>query len=535
MFDDMQPVGAVHGPTLTSDGAAPDPFLGRTLNGRFRITRRLGRGGMGTVYLADQLSIGRPVALKILRGDFAADDEFVARFRDEARAAAAVRHPNVVVVYDYDRDADGNLFIAMEHLEGIQLSDVIQREGPLSVDRAIGIATQIAQGLEAAHGVGVVHRDVKPANVMVRSGFDVKLMDFGIARLRQFGNGRLTAPGTILGTPRYMAPEQIEDGEVSAAADIYALGILLYEMLAGTVPFTGSSMDAVFAKHLRERPSPLSLVRGDIPEALEAVVSKALQKRPDDRQQNMAQVIDGLRQIRDAAFGGVMSVRLAATDATVTQPGATPLAPDTARPVAASADVDAGARHAQRRRRLARHGLAATMVSAALAGAVLAWSTYLGPRIASHPPGVAPLPVDPQITRLDPEAPPKDAAPIAPPKSVVLPPATPDPAPAVRHAEPGRVAGPQPKDPAKAEAARAGARTRALVEAKLRSGGFLKSHGSDWGVTVRAGDEGVITLTGVLRDVWEREETIRLAGEVPGIREIRERINIRDSWSRASD
>jgi Flp pilus assembly protein TadD/predicted Ser/Thr protein kinase len=274
----------------------PDPFIGRLFKERFRVIETLGHGGMGTVYLAEQISIGRKVALKILHGGFARDEEFVRRFRDEARAAASVRHRNVVVVHDYDQTEDGHLFIAMEYLEGRHLGEVIRRGGPLHVNRVLQLGIQAAEGLYAAHRAGVIHRDVKPQNIMLVGEEDeVKLLDFGIARLREPGRAGLTSAGMMMGTPEYMAPEQIEGGEPSERTDVYALGIVLYEMLTGVAPFAGPTVSAVFSQQLQQRPSPVTGIRSNIPPALEGVIMKALEKQPDSRQRDMGEVIEGLR------------------------------------------------------------------------------------------------------------------------------------------------------------------------------------------------------------------------------------------------
>jgi serine/threonine protein kinase len=210
---------------------------------------------MGTVYLAEQISIGRKVALKILHGGFARDDEFVRRFRDEARAAASVRHRNVVVVHDYDQTDDGHLFIAMEYLEGLHLGETIRRGGPLQINRVLRLGIQVAERLYAAHRGGVIHRDMKPQNIMLVGEEDeVKLLDFGIARLREPGRAGLTSAGVMMGTPEYMAPEQIEGGEPSERADIYALGIVLYEMLTRASPFTAPTVASVFSQQLSPPP-----------------------------------------------------------------------------------------------------------------------------------------------------------------------------------------------------------------------------------------------------------------------------------------
>ena len=302
-YDDEMRVCGVDGTplkSLTERDAPQDPVIGQIIKGRYRVLRKLGEGGMGTVYLAEQVSIGRKVAVKLLRGNYACDEEFIARFQREARLAASLNHRNIITVYDFDQADDGSLFIAMEYVNGEQLSEVIQREGPLPIGRATRLGLQIAEGLEAAHRAGVIHRDIKPDNIMVvrDSGFErIIVMDFGVARLREAGTGtQLTRAGTIMGTPAYMAPEQAEGSGVSDKTDLYALGIVLYEMLSGSVPFKGSTPSAVLAKQLRERPVELRKLRAEVPAAIERVVMRALEKKPEKRQGSMHEVVQELQK-----------------------------------------------------------------------------------------------------------------------------------------------------------------------------------------------------------------------------------------------
>src|SRR5258705_5285436 len=286
------------GAAVRRPGERPDPFVGRVIKGRYRVERQLGRGGMGTVYLAEQLSVGRKVALKVLRGDFARDEGFVARFQQEAKLVAGLnerRNPRVTLVHDFDQTEDGSVFIVMEWLEGRVLSEVIQRDRALELRRAVRLATQIAEGLEAAHRSNVIHRDVKPQNIMVLDGDDIKLMDFGIARLRDAGTS-LTRAGTMMGTPAYMAPEQIEGQDITDKTDMYAFGIVFYEMLTGTVPFKASTQAAILNKQLQEPPAPPSRLRPEIPRELEAIVLKTLEKDPAKREQSMTAIVRALRE-----------------------------------------------------------------------------------------------------------------------------------------------------------------------------------------------------------------------------------------------
>jgi serine/threonine protein kinase len=265
---------------------------------------------MGSVYLADQFAINRKVALKILQPDYARDQDFVKRFRQEATLAASFSHQNVVTVFDFDQADDGSLYIVMEYVDGRSLSEVIQ-DIPMEVGRALHLGIQIAEGLSAAHRAGVIHRDIKPENIMVvEGGENIKLMDFGIARLRDNAAAtRLTQTGMIMGTPAYMAPEQIEGGELSDRTDIYAFGIVIYEMLAGRVPFKASTPGAILIKHLHETPIPLSKVRKEIPPSVERIVVQALQKSPEKRLGSMDEVVEALkkaqRELEQQSTGGV--------------------------------------------------------------------------------------------------------------------------------------------------------------------------------------------------------------------------------------
>lgn len=284
-----------------------DPYLGTVIRGRYQVLSKLGEGGMGTVYLAEQVSVGRKVAIKFLLGNYASDDAFISRFRREARLAASLNHRNIVILYDFDQANDGTLFIVMEYLSGQKLSDVIRRDGPLEISRATRLGLQIADGLDAAHRAGVIHRDIKPDNIMVAgadASEEIKLMDFGIARLRDPGNAsQITRAGLIVGTPAYMSPEQVEGGEVSDKTDIYALGVVLYEMLSGSVPFRAATPGAVLIKQMQEMPVPLRKLRRELPAAVERAVMQALEKEPQKRQNNMGEVVEQLRNAEEQLRG----------------------------------------------------------------------------------------------------------------------------------------------------------------------------------------------------------------------------------------
>ncbi|HYP23043.1 MAG TPA: protein kinase [Actinomycetota bacterium] len=253
---------------------------GRVLGDRYRIEERIAAGGMGTVYAATDDRLHRRVAVKLLKEGLSGDAKFVARFEREARAAAALSHPNVAGVFDYGEDGE-TPFIVMELAQGRDLARLLRDEGPLEPDRARGLGAQICTALAHAHAAGLVHRDVKPANVIVDESDRVKVTDFGIARAA--GEATLTATGSVLGSAQYMAPEQASGAPVTAAADVYAAGIVLYEMLTNAVPFTGDSPVSVAMRHVSDEVPRPSSVNPQVPESLDAIVARATAKDPADR------------------------------------------------------------------------------------------------------------------------------------------------------------------------------------------------------------------------------------------------------------
>jgi serine/threonine-protein kinase len=256
-----------------------DTLIDRLFDGRYRITRKLGAGGMANVYLAVDEELGRRVAIKILNERHANDEQFVERFRREAKNAAGLSHPNVVSVYDRG-EAEGTYYIAMEYVEGRTLKDLILSRGPSPVPIAIDYTRQILQALRFAHRGGLVHRDIKPHNVIVDSEGRVKVADFGIARA---GTSQMTEAGSIIGTAQYLSPEQARGAPVDQTSDLYSVGIVLYELLTGTVPFNGETPVEIAMKHLSQTPEPPSAHRADIPEDLDYVVLRALAKDPSER------------------------------------------------------------------------------------------------------------------------------------------------------------------------------------------------------------------------------------------------------------
>lgn len=253
------------------------------LSDRYELAERLGTGGMAEVFLGRDRVLGRTVAVKTLLDQHAGDPHFIERFRREAQNAASLNHPNVVSVYDTGSD-NGTQYIVMEFVEGRTLRELIREEGPLLPERAAEIAAEVCAGLSFAHSHGIVHRDVKPANIMITSSGAVKVADFGIARA--VSGDTVTQTAMVLGTAQYFSPEQAQSAPVDARSDIYSLGVVLYEMLTRQVPFTGSSPVAIAYKHVKEPPMLPSRLNPDIPGGLEAIVLKALAKNPSNRYQS---------------------------------------------------------------------------------------------------------------------------------------------------------------------------------------------------------------------------------------------------------
>jgi eukaryotic-like serine/threonine-protein kinase len=273
--------------------AVSDTLIGTLFDGRYRILRRIGSGGMADVYLAEDQELGRNVAIKILNDRHAGDEQFVERFRREAKNAAGLSHANIVSIYDRG-EAEGTYYIAMEHIDGRSLKELIVARGPAPVGVAIEYARNILAALRFAHKRGIVHRDIKPHNVLDDGDGRVKVTDFGIARA---GASQMTEAGSIVGTAQYLSPEQARGASVDARSDLYSLGIVLYELLTGKVPFTGDSPVEIAMKHLSGRPQPPSAHRAEVPRDLDLVVLRALAKDPDERYQSAEEMDADLARI----------------------------------------------------------------------------------------------------------------------------------------------------------------------------------------------------------------------------------------------
>ena len=314
----------------------------RVLGNRYEITKAIARGGMARVYLARDRSLDRPVAVKELVPEFAADESFVERFRREAQAAANLTHPNIVGVYDWGTQ-DNTYFIIMEYVDGPVLSKVLRDEGPLHPRRAAELASEVAAALGFAHSRGVVHRDVKPGNVILTSSGQAKVTDFGIARAMSAPEENLTQAGSVMGTATYFSPEQAQGLQVDQRSDLYSLGVVLFEMVTGRTPFTGETPLAIAYKHVQDQPpAPSTLVSG-LPAGLEAVIMKLLRKRPEDRYANAEDLRADLRRFLNgqatlaeqerAAAVGTPTSAVAATGAAVAAAEPAPVAEPDPEPV----------------------------------------------------------------------------------------------------------------------------------------------------------------------------------------------------------
>jgi tRNA A-37 threonylcarbamoyl transferase component Bud32 len=359
--------------------AKPADLTGRTL-GDYRLLRRLGEGGMGTVYLAEQLSLHRKVALKFLRPDLAANATTLQRFKIEAEAAARVNHANIVQVHAIG-EADGLHYMALEYVEGRTLRDYLEKKGPPELLISLSIMRQVAAALQRAHELGVIHRDIKPENILLTRRTEVKVADFGLSRI--FAEDRqspsLTQSNVTMGTPLYMSPEQIENRNLDSRSDIYSFGVTCYHLLAGRPPFHGQTAFEVVAQHVQNEPPPLSQVRPDLPPELCTLVHRMMAKRPEDRPQTGREIGREVGRLRDVLAG-------------VTSPRSDPLI--TTGPAPASpADVHKTRPVQVRRRRRLPWIIAASLLLSVAAGGVFGWLQ----RPSAAAPAASHLPLPPPL------------------------------------------------------------------------------------------------------------------------------------------
>ena len=302
--DDLTPLHAQPGDETQT---LIDPLIGTILDDKYRLEERLGGGGMGNVYKARHLTLDRAVAVKIMHPRLVEDESARIRFEREAKALGRLQHLNAVSVTDFGKTPDGLVYIVMELLQGRTLRDILAREAPLEVARAVSLMLQATAAVAAAHEAGIIHRDLKPANILVTQSTDVpsivKVLDFGIAKLAaetiDDDQMALTQLGTMLGTPRYMSPEQCDGLELTPAADVYSLGVILYEMLTGMTPFSGPTPLAIALKQSTEFPRPPREIVASIPEDLERLTLHTLEKAPEDRPPNAAALRNELLEMAD--------------------------------------------------------------------------------------------------------------------------------------------------------------------------------------------------------------------------------------------
>jgi serine/threonine-protein kinase len=309
MHPEAEPVSIPQAP-LSADSRPPpppnsdqDPYLGCTIDNRYRVESLLGEGGMGVVYQCRHKIIDKKVAMKILRAELAREKEVTDRFLIEAKAASAIDNEHVIDISDFGQLPDGSAYFVMEFLDGVPLSAIIAEGRPLPTPRIVHLSLQLAKGLEAAHNAGIVHRDLKPDNIFLirRAGNSefVKVLDFGIAKVSTAATGRLTQAGSVFGTPHYMSPEQAAGAPVDHRGDIYAVGVILFELATGRLPFEADNFMAILTQHIYKAPTlPRSLV-ADVPPELEAIILKCLSKKPEQRYQSMLEFAEDLRRFEE--------------------------------------------------------------------------------------------------------------------------------------------------------------------------------------------------------------------------------------------
>ncbi|MDD5305781.1 MAG: serine/threonine-protein kinase [Deltaproteobacteria bacterium] len=397
------------------DKPTDDPLVGATIDGRYKVEKKLGEGGMGVVYLATHAIIGKKCALKVLRGELSGEKEVAERFTQEARAAAAIGNEHIIEITDFGTLGDGSAYFVMEFLDGKPLHDVIEENPQMDPARVLRIVAQCCDALDAAHSATIVHRDLKPDNIfLIKRSSDqdfVKILDFGIAKMAR-ETGRLTRTGMIFGTPQYMSPEQAAGTAMDGRTDIYSMGIIMYELLCGHVPFEADTFMGVLTKHLYEEPIPPRrlLPPVDVPSNVEAVLLKAIAKKPERRYQSMKDFGEDIRSIIDGKTPAIVFDKMRET-ATTTVPPPPP-----------SAIVGGSSRRQSRDEPRARSrwplfaGLGAIPVVGGIVAAVLLLGGGKDGQGAAATPKPVPVAVNPAST---PVAPAPAPAPVAPAPAAV--------------------------------------------------------------------------------------------------------------------
>src|SRR5688572_14929799 len=363
--------------------ATIDERRGTIFAGRYRLERKLGSGGMADVWLAEDQELGRKVAIKMLHERYANDVQFVERFRREATHAAGLSHPNVVSIYDRG-EAEGSYFIVMEYVEGRTLKELVVTRGPCPIPVAISYTRQVLAALRYAHRHAIIHRDIKPHNVIVDHEGRVKVADFGIARA---GASQITEAGSIIGTAQYLSPEQARGAPVDESSDLYSTGIVLYELLTGKVPFTGETPVEIAMKHLQQVPEAPSTIRPEIPRDLDLVALRALAKDPSDRYHSAEEMDSDLERI---ARGIGVSAETAEAATTVLAGTDLGEAPTTIRPAAGAGRTYTPGRYYEydepaRRRSIWPWLFGTLLVALALVGGWFAWQEVQSQLSAAKP------------------------------------------------------------------------------------------------------------------------------------------------------